>query len=125
MTMHKYFIVSLWALLVAFSHDIFSQSFRNSPPVVPVKELNEIMFGKDIILNPEPEINQREVAICQAFNGWLYAAYWFNNEDHIEVKIMKSINNGMNWERLYIDFIFSSTSSWIIFNEFSASSRCS
>jgi len=96
--MHKYFIILLGAALVIFSSEVFSQTDWNFVEVLPVKEQNEIMFGEDIIINPEPVIDQRQVTICESFNGWLFAAYWFNNENHIEVKIMKSYDNGMNWD---------------------------
>jgi len=113
MTMHKYFIVPLWVLLVTFSLDIFSQSFKNTPPIGPVKEQNEIMFGKDITIYDAPDQNQQNVTICSAFNSWFFAAYSYKKEDGIYLALLESSDNGYSWS-LLADEIYTSTSNRVI-----------
>jgi Secretion system C-terminal sorting domain len=65
--------------------------------VVPLKPQSPL-FGKDIKINDLPTENQRNVAVCCAFNGWLYAAYWVKTAGYMELTIMKSVDDGMTWD---------------------------
>jgi hypothetical protein len=40
--------------------------------VVPFKPQSPL-FGKDIVIHDSSSQNQRQVVLCSAFNGWLYA----------------------------------------------------
>jgi hypothetical protein len=57
------------------------------------------LFGKDIVIHDSSSQNQRQVVICSAFNGWLYAAYtYFNTEYNMPAfEILKSVDNGITW----------------------------
>jgi hypothetical protein len=55
------------------------------------------LFGKDIIISDNPAQDQRNIAICSAFNGWLFAAYSYAKPDDNYVSIYKSIDNGISW----------------------------
>jgi hypothetical protein len=56
-------------------------------------------YATDIIINSAPGIDQRNVKLAIAFNGWLYAA--FNNINYATnsggLTIMKSTNDGTSW----------------------------
>ncbi|MDP1624021.1 MAG: T9SS type A sorting domain-containing protein [Bacteroidales bacterium] len=67
--------------------------------LVPIKSGNTVLFGKDIVINELPMQDQRNLALCSSFNGWLYAGYtYFNDINHYPaITIMKSIDNGINW----------------------------
>jgi hypothetical protein len=71
--------------------------------VVPLKP-NSILFGKDIILYDSLNVDQEGVAICSAFNGWLYAVVTYydsviNNMPGFS--LMRSTDNGITWNFLY------------------------
>jgi hypothetical protein len=59
-------------------------------------------FGADVIIANAPAINQRQVEITSAFNGWLYAAYTTvdsaANEGGVDIK--RSIDRGMTWQHI-------------------------
>ena len=93
----KYFLLSLWLLLITFSSELYSQSFDRPSTGLPLKEQNEFLFGKDITINDEPSQNQRNIAICSAFNGWLYVAYTYHNNLNTDIQVMRSTDNGMTW----------------------------
>jgi len=56
-------------------------------------------YATDVIIKSEPSINQQNVKLAVAFNGWLYAAYSkvdsLNNTGGIT--IMASRDNGFSW----------------------------
>jgi len=57
-----------------------------------------VLFGSDIIINNQPIQNQRQVTICSAFNGWLFAEYMYNDiYNNAAVAVLKSIDNGLTW----------------------------
>jgi hypothetical protein len=60
-----------------------------TPPAVP-------LYSTDVTINPQPAIDQNKVRIAVAFNGWLYAAYSFQDAATNEggMTIMRSRTNG-------------------------------
>jgi Secretion system C-terminal sorting domain len=63
-----------------------------TPPAVP-------LYSTDVTINPQPAIDQNKVRIAVAFNGWLYAAYSFQDAATNEggMTIMRSRTNGQTW----------------------------
>lgn len=59
-------------------------------------------FGTDVIIGNTPAINQRQVEITSAFNGWLYAAYTTLDSaaDQGGVVIKRSIDRGVTWQTI-------------------------
>jgi len=94
--MKTLFLLSiLFISLTAAAQDINSGS-----NILPLKADNSVMFGKDIIIREQPDQNQNDVVICSAYNGWLYAAYWYFESITPKLVIMRSIDDGMNWLNL-------------------------
>jgi len=58
------------------------------------------LFAEDIYIDNEPNHNQRQLAICSAFNGWLYAAFSYPINNQPWVSLMKSTDNGKTWSIL-------------------------
>jgi hypothetical protein len=56
-------------------------------------------FGKDIVILDNNSQDQRDVAICGAFNGWLYSAYSFYYPvgGFMAVNILRSTDGGITW----------------------------
>jgi hypothetical protein len=75
------------------------QGFFN--PYVPLKHQSPA-FGKDIIINYYPGQDQRNVTLCSAFNGWLYAAYsyYYPVGQFMAVNIYQSTDNGITWNSM-------------------------
>jgi hypothetical protein len=69
---------------------------------VPLKPQSPL-FGKDIVINNQELQNQRNVAICSAFNGWLFSVYTYIDQinNMPALTIMKSIDNGISWMVFY------------------------
>ena len=61
------------------------------------------VFGKDIVIHNMPDRDQRNLAICSAFNGWLYAVYTYQIDLWPYVTILRSIDHGLTWEVLLND----------------------
>jgi len=61
------------------------------------------LFGKDIIINDSPTQNQRQLVLCSAFNGWLFAEYSYTdpNNHSPAATVMKSIDNGYTWSEFF------------------------
>jgi hypothetical protein len=66
---------------------------------VPLKPQSPL-FGKDIVIHDMPDRDERNTAICSAFNGWLYAAYSYPIGTEQAIAILKSTDNGNNWTLL-------------------------
>ena len=96
------FFLSLLALF------IFENGFAQFESI-PLKSRNPILFGNDIILNNNPTENQRQVSICSAFNGWLYAMYTYvysnSSQNFAAGALLKSVDNGMTWTVLWDSYI--------------------
>jgi len=69
----------------------------------PIKSTNSMLFGNDIIINNNPIENQYHVAVCTAFNGWLFATYSYVNETLHEAAgaLLKSVDNGNSWTVIF------------------------
>lgn len=93
------FTILIFSVLLFSIDGLKSQSINTISPVLPLKSTNSVLFGKDIIMNNQPDQDQRNVAICSAFNGWLYSANsYFDAIDGDPVfTIIKSIDNGITW----------------------------
>jgi len=94
--MKKFF--SLLPLLIILLN--FSGQCQNGE--LPLKSTNSILFGKDIIINNDPTQNQQKVAICSAFNGWLYSAIGYTVTDgSILIMVLKSTDDGITWSVMF------------------------
>ena len=78
---------------------VFAQSGTYPNSGLPLNPKSSPLFGKDIIINDQPSQNQQNVCVCSAFNGWLFALYTYPNavQGLPGFKILKSIDNGINW----------------------------
>ena len=87
-------------LILVETYALSAQPFTNGIPIIPYKSDAAVLFGKDIVIFPRPERNQRASDILAVFNGWLYAAN--TNDDYPEKRItlFRSINNGMTWDSI-------------------------
>jgi hypothetical protein len=70
-----------------------------------------VLYGKDIVIYDRPNQNQRKVAICSAFNGWLYAAILYQGDTNMKTIVLKSVDNGLNWDS--IGYCFNYSGNWI------------
>ena len=81
---------------------------RNYSSVIPEKTP---LFANDIYLDNQPSQNQRNLAICSAFNGWLYAAYGNLVDTVLFLSILRSVDDGKTWSMLLnaIDGVYGAT----------------
>jgi hypothetical protein len=74
-------------------------------PVLPLNPNASPLFGKDIVINDIPSENQKNVAVCSAFNGWLYAAYTYDSIisswPFTFISLLRSTDNGLSWSSFY------------------------
>jgi len=72
------------------------RNVTNIPPNIPEKS---VLFANDIYINDQPQQNQRRIAICSAFNGWLYALYPYfdSNVNQDVITFLRSKDNGASW----------------------------
>jgi len=91
---------------------LFMVNMLYAQPGIPLKDNGSVLFGKDIIIGDQPTRNQRDVAVCTAFNGWMYAALSRNTGSFAGYSLYKSIDFGYSWIALQ-DFQFSYTDSRI------------
>lgn len=96
------FAVLITTVFLFCVEGVKSQSIIESS--LPLKSTNSIIFGNDIILHNIPSEDQHHVAVCSAFNGWLYAVYTYHNDTYNfgAFTIMKSVDNGNTWT-VFID----------------------
>lgn len=57
-------------------------------------------YGNDVIISNEPGVTHSEVDIDVAFNGWIYAAYSFVDDNEGGICIRRSKDNGLTWQTL-------------------------
>lgn len=69
-------------------------------PIIPLQQNRSVLFGKDIIIHDQQDRNQRNIAICSAFNGWLFAVYSYPIGIEQAISVLRSTDNGINWELL-------------------------
>ena len=60
-------------------------------------------FNNNIFIKDRPDQDQRNIAICSAFNGWLYAIYWYPKNSIPYGVLLKSVDNGKTWITLIDD----------------------
>jgi hypothetical protein len=95
--MKRFFLFTLTTFL--FSYGSAQNQFDNS--AIPLKVNGAPTFGKDIIINDQPDQDQRTIAFSSANNGWLYAAYTYISPlDGSCIMVMRSIDNGITWSLL-------------------------
>jgi len=58
------------------------------------------VFGTDVVIHHAPDRDQRNIAICSAFNGWLYAVYSYYNGNQPRVTFLRSKDQGIIWNEL-------------------------
>ena len=93
--------LTFFVLFLLFLTGLNAQPGLPGSSVIPLKPQSPL-FGKDIVINDSSSQNQRQVAICSAFNGWLYAVYTYFNTTYNcpAIKIFKSIDNGIIWTKI-------------------------
>ena len=86
-------------IFLLFFSSIFlsAQTYKNGDPLLPLNPARSVIFGKDIVIHDQPNRDQRKIAVCSAFNGWLYAVYGFDSTIYPWLTILKSTDNGLNW----------------------------
>jgi len=97
----KIFNKVMIVMLCVFSlNGAFGQTGKFVGSVVPIKPESP-MFANDIVIHDSSAQNQRQVKICSAFNGWLYAVYTHHYTKYQcncpGITILKSIDNGITW----------------------------
>lgn len=68
-----------------------------------------VQFGFDTYINNQPLEDQKNIAICSAFNGWLYAvhSYFDKSVNEAAATFLRSKDNGITWS-----IIFDETIGW-------------
>ena len=79
---------------------LFAQQRNVDKPVLPKQPNKAILFGKDIMIHDSSAQDQRNLAICSAFNGWLYAVYSYNNGIQPRIAVIRSTDDGITWNLL-------------------------
>lgn len=77
-----------------------AQINQENLPILPIKPFGIPMFGEDIVINDQPLQNQQKIALCTAYNGWLFAAVTYKDAAHgtaAVVTVLKSIDSGVSW----------------------------
>jgi hypothetical protein len=85
-------------LLLCFT-GLNAQTEQVGGTVIPLKPQSP-MFGKDIVIQDISDRDQRNVAICSAFNGWLFAVYSYPIGIETAIALLRSTDNGITWELL-------------------------
>jgi hypothetical protein len=96
-------IIQFFVSFLFLLNNLQSQTGFHPYSGFPLKRDDSPLFGKDIVINDQPTQDQRSVAICSAFNGWLYSAYSYSVEsyNHPFFTILRSTDNGITWSTLY------------------------
>ena len=84
---------------LVFARDLNAQISRDKP-LLPVQTNRSPLFGKDIVINDMPDRDQKNIVICSAYNGWLFAMYSYKLGDFAAIVILKSSDKGIHWEVL-------------------------
>jgi len=88
----------IFLLYLSSINGLYAQPGSFGGPVIPYQLNESPLFGKDIIIHDMGYQNQRCVAICSAYNGWLYAIFSHSTTDTSFLwSIMKSTDNGITW----------------------------
>lgn len=97
--MKKHLFKLFFGLFLMSSACLNAQTFQDTP-VLPCQTNRSPLFGKDIVIHDKPDRDQRNVAACSAFNGWLYAAYSYNNGNVPYITFLRSTDKGITWNVL-------------------------
>jgi len=92
-------------LLLFSSIFLSAQTFKSGEPLLPLNPGRSVIFGKDIVIHDQPDQNERTVAICSAYNGWLYAAYSYDSISALWLSFWKSTDNGIHWENILVGLV--------------------
>ncbi len=84
------------SLLIPFTAN--AQDNPRNSVFSPYKSGASPLFGKDIVIYDDPTVNQENLAICTAFNGWLFAALTYQKPEGVYATILQSTDNGLTWE---------------------------
>ncbi len=91
-------------LIISFMMFHFCLAFSQNE-ISPLKNSNSVLFAKDVIIQNLPNRDQQGVAVCSAFNGWLYAVYsytyHYSGTDFGAVVLLKSLDSGVSWDVLW------------------------
>jgi hypothetical protein len=91
-------IISVFLLITIGG--IHAQTDFFGEPAYPLKPQSPL-FANDIVIHDSSTQNQRQVKICSAFNGWLYAVYTNHYSEYQcncpGITILKSTDNGITW----------------------------
>lgn len=88
------------SLLFFSSIFLSAQTHKNGEPLLPLNPGRSVIFGKDIVIHDQADRDQQSIAVCSAFNGWLYAAYSYDSIGVLWLSVWRSTDNGMHWENL-------------------------
>jgi hypothetical protein len=97
---HPFLRITLLFICLCISSNLVCQNDPggNSPSRTKYSPL----FGKDIIIHDQPQKTQDLVTICEAFNGWLFAAHTFDTDSTgPKVAVFKSTDQGITWSQFF------------------------
>jgi len=94
-----FFVFTISSILVK------AQAGYNEFPTLPYTPNKSVLFGKDIVINDQPDQDQKKVAICSAYNGQLFAAIYYTGSFSTKATFLESDDNGMTWNNLIDDSI--------------------
>jgi hypothetical protein len=88
--------------IVVCANGLLSQPSGKQEFESPFKYRGSPLFGKDVVINDQPDQDQQLVSVCSAFNGWLFAIKSFVNEQGSSgLTMLKSTDNGQTWNILW------------------------
>jgi hypothetical protein len=96
--MKNLFFLTTFCLTLMLFQPCLAQHETVTPPILPWKTSESVLYGKDIEINNLPGQNQQVQAICKAPNGWLYGAYVFDSANYHYLSLNISKNQGITWE---------------------------
>jgi len=84
--------------IVIVLNQLVAQNGVTTDSFNPFQQNRSVLFGFDTFINSQPQQDQRNVVICSAFNGWLYAVYSYPGSlNQAGATILRSKNNGQSW----------------------------
>ncbi|MCX6243695.1 MAG: T9SS type A sorting domain-containing protein [Bacteroidetes bacterium] len=99
--------VFLLMLSMHYFNTLNAQPGSKGGLVIPYKVNGSPLFGNDIIINNQQTQSQQHVAVCSAFNGWLYAAITYKDPSYSNnavVSVLISVDNGLSWTNIFEDW---------------------
>jgi len=103
--MKKRFTFFVFLLLFFSISRLNAQPGEGNEPIIPLQQNRSILFGKDIVIHDQPNNNQRNLAICSAFNGWLFSGYSYTSSTGERCSLLKSIDDGITWSIIMDDVV--------------------